>query len=79
MTKKPAIATAAPLREKSTHAIETFKTLISELKATNDEAQSARDANDAIIASKQQENAAIALIQEQNGKIIQNIENLLSV
>ncbi len=77
--KKTAVATAASLRAKSDSAIGAFKTLITSLKATNDEIAAAKAANDAEIAARQEENAALEVLNEQNSKIVQNIEGLLSV
>lgn len=65
----------ASLRAKSDSAIGAFKTLIAGLKATNDEIAAAKAANDAEIAACQEENVVL----EQNSKIVQNIEGLLSV
>lgn len=62
-----------------TTAIAAFRNLIAGLKTTNEEAEAAKAANDAQIASLQAENAAIALLSEKNAKIVQNVENLLTV
>lgn len=61
--KKTNVATAASLQTKSDTAIAAFRNLIAGLKTTNEEA----------------ENAAIALLSEKNAKIVQNVENLLTV
>ncbi len=78
-TKKNTIATSESLRAKSDNAINAFKTLISGLKTTNEEAAVARAANEAQIETLRQENAAIELLTAQNEKIVQNVENLLNV
>lgn len=77
--KKTVVATAASLQTKSDTAIEAFKNLITGLKTTNEEGETAKAANDAQIAALQAENEAITLLSEKNAKIIQNIENLLTV
>ena len=77
-TKKKTI-TAASLQSKSELAITAFRSLISGLKATNEEGAAARADNEAQIAMLQQENDSIAAMTEKNNKIVQNIENLLSV
>lgn len=77
--KKTTIATAESLKAKSDSAISAFKTLISGLKATNEEAAVAKTANAEQITKLEQENAAIDLLTAQNDKIVQNIENLLTV
>lgn len=77
--KKTTAVTAESLKERSENAIIAFKTLISGLKATNEEATVAKAANAEQIMKLEQENAAIDLLTAQNEKIVQNIENLLSV
>lgn len=77
--KKHIIATAESLKAKSDSAISAFKTLISGLKATNEEAAVAKAANSEQIKALEQENVAIDLLTAQNEKIVQNIENLLTV
>lgn len=77
--KKNLITTAESLRLKSDAAITAFKSLISGLKTTNEEAETAKAQNNAQIAVLQQENAAIDVLSKQNAKIIQNIENLINV
>lgn len=71
--------TAASLQTKSEAAISAFRTLIADLKTTNEEAEAAKTANTAQIAALQAENAEIELLSEKNAKIVQNIENLLAV
>lgn len=77
--KKNVIATAATLQTKSDTAIAAFRNLIAGLKAANEEAEAAKTANEAQIAALQAENEAIALVSEKNAKIVQNVENLLTV
>ena len=77
--KKTTIATAESLKAKSESAISAFKTLVSGLKTTNEEAAIAKAANAEQISKLEQENAAIDLLTAQNEKIVQNIENLLTV
>lgn len=79
VNKKTIVATAASLQTKSDTAISAFRNLIAGLKTTNEEAEAAKAANDAQIAALQAENEAIALLSEKNAKIVQNIENLLTV
>ncbi len=77
--KKNIVATAASLQTKSEAAIGAFRTLIAELKATNEEAEAAKSANTARIVALQAENAAIEILSEKNAKIAKNIEALLNV
>ena len=77
--KKAVVATAASLQTKSETAISAFRTLIAGLKTTNEEAESSKAANESQIAEIQAENAAIEVLSEKNAKIVQNIENLLTV
>ena len=77
--KKKVVTTAATLQSKSELAIMAFRNLIAGLKTTNEEAEAAKAANDAQIAALQAENAAIAVLTEKNAKIVQNVENLLTV
>ncbi len=79
MAKKKLVTTAASLQSKSEIAITAFRNLISGLKATNEEADAAKAANEAQIIALQAENAAITALTEKNAKIVQNIENLLTV
>ena len=80
MTKKKImVATAASLQSKSDVAITAFRNLIAGLKATNEEAEAAKAANEAQIAALQAENTAITALSEKNAKIVQNVENLLTV
>lgn len=77
--KKKVVATAASLQTKSDTAIAAFRNLIDGLKTANEEAAAAKAANDAQIEALQAENAAIALLCKKNAKIVQNVENLLTV
>ena len=77
--KKNIVATAASLQTKSDVAITAFRNLIAGLKTTNEEAEAAKAANEAQIAALQAENAAIPALSEKNAKIVQNVENLLTV
>lgn len=77
--KKLVVATAASLQTKSDTAIAAFRNLIAALKTTNEEAEAAKAANAAQIAALQAENVAIELLAEKNAKIVQNVENLLTV
>lgn len=77
--KKLVVATAASLQTKSDTAIAAFRNLIAGLKTTNEEAEAAKAANAAQIAALQAENVAIELLAEKNAKIVQNVENLLTV
>ena len=79
MAKKNVTPTAAKLQSKSDIAISAFRNLIAGLKATNEEANAAKTANAEQIAILQDENAALTALTEKNDKIVQNIENLLSV
>lgn len=77
--KKNVVATAASLQTKSDTAIAAFRNLIAGLKTANEEGDAAKAANEAKIAALQAENAAITLLSEKNAKIVQNVENLLTV
>lgn len=78
-SKTSTIATAESLRAKSDVAINAFKTLISGLKTTNEEAAAAKAANTESMNKLAAENAAIDALTAQNEKIVKNIENLLEV
>ena len=73
------IATSTSLKEKSESAINAFKTLISDLKATNDEGAAAKAANTEQMNKLAAENAAIDALTAQNEKIVSNIEGLLGL
>lgn len=77
--KKTTIVTAKVLQAKSENAISAFRTLVSKLRATNEEAAAAKAANEQMIEMFQKENSEINLLTAQNEKIIQNVENILSV
>ena len=77
--KTKAVVTSEILKAKSDNAISAFKTLISNLKATNEEAAAAKAANAEQITKLEQENEAIDVLTSQNEKIVQNIENLFTI
>lgn len=79
MKKSNSILTAKQLQEKSDSAIATFKELIYKLKATNDEANEVKVANETKIASLEAENAAITLMTAKNARVVQNMEKLLEI
>ena len=71
------VMTSESLKAKSEAAVAAFKTLISGLKTTNEEAAAAKAANEEAINKLATENAAIDALTAQNEKIVKNIENLL--
>lgn len=75
--KQKNITTAASLQTKSENMISIFKAIIAGLKATNEEAEVVKAANENQIAALQAENATIAILSEKNARIVQNIENIL--
>lgn len=79
MKKSNSILTAKQLQEKSDSAIVTFKELIYKLKATNDEANEVKAANETQIASLEAENEAITLMTAKNARVVQNMEKLLDI
>ena len=79
MKKSNSILTAKQLQEKSDSAIVTFKELIYKLKATNDEANEVKAANETQIASLEAENAAITQMTAKNARVVQNMEKLLEI
>ena len=79
ITKKTNIVTAASLKIKSENAITAFRSLVNGLKSANEEAAAAKAANSEQISKLTIENAELDMIAAQNEKIVQNIENLLTV
>ena len=75
----PTIATSGALQAKTDAAISAFKTLITNLKATNDEAAAAKAANAEAMNKLAAENAALDALTAQNDKIVKNVETLLNV
>lgn len=73
------ISTSAALQAKTDAAISAFKSLISNLRATNEEAAAAKAANTDAINKLVAENAALDVLTAQNDKIVKNVENLLNV
>lgn len=73
------IATSTALQAKTDAAISAFKSLISNLRATNEEAAAAKAANTDAMNKLAAENAALDALTAQNDKIVKNVENLLNV
>ena len=77
--KQPKVWNSETLGERSNILTEAFTTLIAGLKQTNEDAQKVMASNADQIRILTEENAAIETQTEKNTKIIQNVENLLSV
>ena len=71
--------TADALRKEAVGAIDVIRSLISSLTTVNEKAVKAQADNSEQIAQLEQENADLAVLRENNEKIVRNFENLLSV
>ena len=71
--------TADALRKEAAGAIDVIRSLISNLTTVNEKAVKAQADNSEQIASLERENADLAVLCENNEKIVHNFENLLSM